>query len=42
MSRFRIGVVGCGRISRNHFEAIAKIDAFELTAVCDVIEARAQ
>jgi UDP-N-acetyl-2-amino-2-deoxyglucuronate dehydrogenase len=42
MSTFRIGVVGCGRISRNHFEAIEKIDGFELTAVCDIVDSRAQ
>jgi UDP-N-acetyl-2-amino-2-deoxyglucuronate dehydrogenase len=42
MNRYRIGVVGCGRISRNHFDAIAKIEGFELTAVCDVVESRAQ
>ena len=37
----RIAVVGCGRISRNHFDAIAKIDGLELAAVCDVIPERA-
>ncbi|MGQ0649847.1 MAG: Gfo/Idh/MocA family protein [Gemmatimonadaceae bacterium] len=39
--RFRIAVVGCGRISRNHFDAIARIPDLELVAVCDTIEARA-
>jgi len=38
----RIAVVGCGRISRNHFDAIAKIDGLELAAVCDVIPERAR
>jgi UDP-N-acetyl-2-amino-2-deoxyglucuronate dehydrogenase len=34
--RIRIGVVGCGRIATNHFEAIKAHDAdFELTAICD-------
>lgn len=32
---FRIALLGCGRISKNHFEAIAKIDGLELVAVCD-------
>ncbi len=32
---FRVGLVGCGRISKNHFEAIARVDGLELTAVCD-------
>ncbi|MBC7895519.1 MAG: Gfo/Idh/MocA family oxidoreductase [Cytophagaceae bacterium] len=40
--RFRIAVTGCGRISRNHFEAIAKIPDFQLVAVCDTIESRAE
>ena len=38
----RIALVGCGRISANHFEAIAKIDGLELSAVCDVVESRAR
>lgn len=36
--KIRIGVVGCGRISKNHFDAIEKhADSFELVSVCDVI-----
>jgi UDP-N-acetyl-2-amino-2-deoxyglucuronate dehydrogenase len=38
----RIGLAGCGRISRNHFDAIEKIDGLELAAVCDVIAERAR
>ena len=38
----RIALAGCGRISKNHFEAIDKIDGLELVAVCDVDPARAQ
>lgn len=38
----RIALVGCGRISRNHFEAIAKLDAVALVAVCDSDESRAR
>src|SRR5436190_9065925 len=32
---FNVGLVGCGRISRNHFDALKKIDGLTLTAVCD-------
>jgi UDP-N-acetyl-2-amino-2-deoxyglucuronate dehydrogenase len=32
---FRVALVGCGRISKNHFEAIDQIDGLELVAVCD-------
>ena len=35
----RIALVGCGRISRNHFDAIAQIDGLELVAVCDIVDA---
>jgi UDP-N-acetyl-2-amino-2-deoxyglucuronate dehydrogenase len=38
----RLALVGCGRISRNHFDAIAKLDELLLVAVCDVVEARAR
>lgn len=39
--RFRIGVVGCGRISERHFEAISSTAELELVAVCDEIPERA-
>ncbi|MFL5584918.1 MAG: Gfo/Idh/MocA family protein [Gemmatimonadaceae bacterium] len=39
---FRIALVGCGRISKNHFEAIEKVDGLELCAVCDADAARAE
>ena len=32
---FRVALVGCGRISRNHVEAISRIDGLELVAVSD-------
>ena len=35
--KIRIGVVGCGRISKNHFDSIKKhADNIELMAVCDI------
>jgi UDP-N-acetyl-2-amino-2-deoxyglucuronate dehydrogenase len=37
----RIALAGCGRISRNHFDAIAKIDGLQLAAVCDIVPERA-
>jgi UDP-N-acetyl-2-amino-2-deoxyglucuronate dehydrogenase len=39
---FRIGLVGCGRISERHFEAIQGIDGLELAGVCDAVPARAR
>lgn len=38
----RIALVGCGRISANHCEAIAKVEGLTLSAVCDVVESRAR
>jgi UDP-N-acetyl-2-amino-2-deoxyglucuronate dehydrogenase len=40
--RFRISLVGCGRISERHFDAIAQQPALELVAVCDEIPERAR
>src|SRR5258705_12640373 len=37
----RIALLGCGRISRNHLEAIAKIEGLRLVAVADADRARA-
>jgi UDP-N-acetyl-2-amino-2-deoxyglucuronate dehydrogenase len=39
---FRIALVGCGRISGNHFDAIAKLDGLSVVGVCDVVEQRAK
>ena len=38
----RIALVGCGRISRNHFDAIEKVEGLELAAVCDSVGERAR
>jgi UDP-N-acetyl-2-amino-2-deoxyglucuronate dehydrogenase len=38
---YRVALVGCGRISKNHFEAIDQIDGLELVAVCDADPERA-
>jgi UDP-N-acetyl-2-amino-2-deoxyglucuronate dehydrogenase len=40
-SGFRIALVGCGRISKNHFDAIRKVDGLSLAAVCDTNGERA-
>jgi UDP-N-acetyl-2-amino-2-deoxyglucuronate dehydrogenase len=38
----RIALVGCGRIARNHFDAIARVPGLQLSAVCDSVEERAR
>ncbi|MDQ8171043.1 MAG: Gfo/Idh/MocA family oxidoreductase [Gemmatimonadota bacterium] len=40
--RIRVALLGCGRISKNHFDALAKLPGFELVAVCDIVAERAQ
>ncbi len=37
----RVALLGCGRISRNHLEALAKVEGLRLVAVADVDRARA-
>lgn len=39
---FRLALVGCGRISHNHFEAIKSTPGLELAAVSDIEPDRAQ
>jgi UDP-N-acetyl-2-amino-2-deoxyglucuronate dehydrogenase len=38
----KIGLIGCGRISKNHFEAIAAQPDARCIACCDIIEERAR
>lgn len=38
----RLALVGCGRISQTHFDALARIEGIQLTAVCDTDAERAQ
>jgi UDP-N-acetyl-2-amino-2-deoxyglucuronate dehydrogenase len=41
-ANFRIALVGCGRISRNHFDALTRVPGLTLSAVCDVDVDRAR
>ncbi|MBF0208624.1 MAG: Gfo/Idh/MocA family oxidoreductase, partial [Oligoflexia bacterium] len=41
MKKIRIALVGCGRISQKHFEALARLENyFELVAICDIDSSR--
>jgi UDP-N-acetyl-2-amino-2-deoxyglucuronate dehydrogenase len=43
MKKTKLALVGCGRISKNHFESLKELtDECELTAVCDCIPERAE
>ncbi|MGC9362453.1 MAG: Gfo/Idh/MocA family protein [Candidatus Syntrophosphaera sp.] len=37
MKKIRLGLIGCGRISKNHFEAVSQIPEAEFVAVADVL-----
>ncbi|MEX2151705.1 MAG: Gfo/Idh/MocA family oxidoreductase [Gemmatimonadaceae bacterium] len=39
---FQIALVGCGRISKNHFDAIRKVAGLRMSAVSDTVEERAR
>lgn len=38
----KIGLIGCGRIAKNHFDAITGIEDARAVACCDIIAERAQ
>lgn len=42
MNLIKFVLIGCGRISERHFEAISQISDAEIIACCDVIEERAK
>ena len=42
LPEIRVALLGCGRISRNHVEAIAKVDGLRLVAVADIDRGRAE
>ncbi|MDX9977245.1 MAG: Gfo/Idh/MocA family oxidoreductase [Candidatus Cloacimonadales bacterium] len=41
MEKVKFALIGCGRISDRHFDAVANIPDAEIIACCDVIESRA-
>jgi UDP-N-acetyl-2-amino-2-deoxyglucuronate dehydrogenase len=40
--KFKIGLVGCGRISKNHIDAIKEENNLQLVAVCDTDKKKAE
>ncbi len=42
MDQVRLGLIGCGRISKNHFEAVSQIPEAEFVAVSDIIGEKAR
>ena len=42
LREIRVALIGCGRISRNHFDAIEHVGGLQLVSVCDIEEDRAR
>ncbi len=42
MTEIRVALVGCGRIAKNHVEALRQVEGMTLSAVCDVLADRAE
>ena len=42
MKNFRLGLIGCGSMMKNHAKAVNKCEGLEITAFCDVIIERAE
>lgn len=42
MKKVRLGLIGCGRISKNHFDAVSQIPEADFVAVADIIPEKAQ
>jgi len=42
MKKVRIGLIGCGRISKNHFDAVSQIPEAEFVAAADIIPEKLQ
>lgn len=40
MIQHGFGLIGCGRIARNHLKAVASLDNAQLAAVCDIVDER--
>ncbi len=42
MKKYKFALIGCGRISHKHINAIKDIENAELVAVCDIKEEKAK
>lgn len=42
MKKYKLALIGCGRISYKHIEAIKKIGEAEIVAVCDIVPEKAK
>jgi len=42
MKKVRIGIIGCGRISKNHLDAVSQIPEADFVAAADILPDKLQ
>jgi predicted dehydrogenase len=42
MDKLKFALIGCGRVSKKHFDAFKLIQNAEVIAVCDLVEEKAK
>lgn len=42
MNKIKLALVGCGRISKRHIEAVSTVEGIDITLVCDIDEKKAK
>ena len=42
MDKVRIGLVGCGKMMKNHMNGVQLVETVEVTAVCDIVREQAE
>ena len=42
MEKFKLGLVGCGKMMGTHVKAVNDMDTIDIVAVCDIIPERAE
>lgn len=42
MSKYRVGIIGCGGIAHAHARALKRIEGVEMVAFCDIVKERAE
>ena len=40
MSSVKLALVGCGRVSKRHIEAVQAVDGIDIAVVCDIDESK--
>ena len=38
MNPIKLALVGCGRVSKRHIEAVQAVEEIDIAVVCDIVE----